>query len=1573
MNVTTAAQPTNRISTLLEEVRRRLVETGTRNRLINVNRDAKRSNSLNIINERADDVFAILRTNGKRMQFHATVTTTPNEDPDDARPAQGDVVLVAEEDATRSEERYTDQLLDAPLTADGLQKRLLRLAQDAKTAEEEQGINILFLAIGFLTWYEDRNSEVRREAPLILLPVQLVRNDKTSTYDIRAREDDVIANLPLQERLKADFGISLPEIDDSEDWIPSDYFDAVRGAIAAQPRWEIDDNGIQLGFFSFSKLLMLRDLDPCNWPTGVLSENELVAKLLEDGFAPEPSLFGPEDRLDEKLLPRDILHVVDADASQTKVIEEVRSGRNLVVQGPPGTGKSQTITNILAAAAHDGKTVLFMAEKMAALQVVHDRMCKVGLSDLCLELHSKNANKRMFTQELAVTINRGNAAPTATDDPEGLRATRDELNRISTLLHARLPDRDYSPYQAMSNIIGLYGRDVAPPQIEIAALNLLGNADRNRIEQDVRNFVAALEKTGPKSSHPFAGTRNHDLQPTDLQRLGQELDSALNAIGDLEADLATISDITGLVTARTLSEAQRHRDLLVGFGNAPSGISDAIATLWPLAKDRRLIEGLAAGDDWQRTRDSLATTFSDAAWDHDASTLRPHLAKGAGSFMARLFGKYRGASGELATILRTDLPNSPSERIALVDRLVDLQRKRKLLAEDEEYLRSKLGDAWRGERTSFSDLNACAAWLSDLANTSPDLDQSAITRTRAAIDDRALDCSRFDKNLESARNLINAPTARLDLALLDQEYTLDSLDLGALTSLFSDMKDGIDRYADWAHLAASEQRLSDAGLAPLLALVEEGKVLPEGIVDEYRYAVAEARWTHARACLPELNSLSQLDRHALVQAFQELEEKRISDVQALIRSKHLQQMPGGAAGEMGFLRGEIAKKRRHHSIRKVMRAAGGMVQRIKPVFLMSPISIAQYLPPGTVEFDLLVIDEASQVRPEDAFGAIARAKQIVVVGDQKQLPPTSFFDRLTDNTPDDEDDEDQVAKTAGAVEMESILTLCEARGLPQSMLEWHYRSRDPSLIAVSNREFYGDNLVLPPSPLQADDGFGLKFRRVPGVYTGRTNTGSGGRPGTNRIEAEEIVREIARHARETPDFSLGIVTFSKTQADMVNEVLELARRSDPVLDAFLREGKREDVFVKNIENVQGDERDVILISVGYGPQEADGRLLSMSFGPVNSEGGERRLNVLFSRSRIRCEIFASFDPGDIDLGRTSKDGPRVLKRFLEYAKSGILDQKIPTGEEADSDFEMDVANVVSSLGYQLDHQVGSAGFRIDIGVRNPDRPGQYIMAVECDGATYHSALWARERDRLRQDVLENLGWTFHRIWSTDWFRRRADEVQRLKTALDAAQREATSGLRLEGSNKHHATAPTDEEATTPRSEPVVLEPAVIRVPAYSAAACVPASSHEPHEIDAAHMARLVAGIVETEGPIHTDVVARRVAHGFGKTKVGSRMLSAVREGLIFARNGGAIRSDGEFWFTPAQLDAVPVRDRSDEQSPVTIAQYIPPMEIRAAAALVEQESGRMETDELARSIARLLGFKRAGPEFQKVIRETLEV
>ena len=1545
------------LDSLLEGIRQKLVEIGTRNRLINVNRKSQRANVLNIINERTEDIFRILRVDGKSMRFWAT-----GSDDDDFDQVGDDLLLAVEEEAF-DESRYVDNKLETPLSAEQQQRRLLRLFRDSKTAEEEQGSSILFLAMGFLSWYESGTSSIPREAPLILLPVDLVRDKKVSSFKLVCRDDDITTNLSLQGRLGTDFGIQLPEIDDSEEWQPSEYFDRVDEVIHDRQGWRVDRDGMQLGFFSFAKILMLRDLEKTEW----LKDSELVENLLQGGgFTQEAPLFRDDENLDKRLDPADIIQVVDADASQTRVIEEVRAGRNLVVQGPPGTGKSQTITNIIAAAVHDGKSVLFMAEKMAALNVVHDRLKKVGLRHLCLELHSHRANKKAVLAEIKSTMSfQSVGVPAST--PDELRRARDKLNEVADMLHQQLPEYGYTPFSVIADISDFMGRGVPPPGTRSENLHKLTDSDRNSCVQDIMEFCETIDRSGIPAEHPFLGVADCDLQPTDIRRLEGDLGNAVMAVDKYLESAGHVSSALSYPAVETLRAGKVLIKLLAHSVFVPQGSASLLRIFLARKGDVALREALNTGSAWRKAVNESGDVFASAAWSAQVDQARAKIAQGVGSFWSRLVGGYRGASREFATLLKTGLPSSPGARLKLVDRLLEIQRLRKELSQDENLLSKVLGEYWRGERTDFASMAAVCQWVEKLSAIDPGIDD----RTAAWLyqnKDKAVEYGKeLTEQLRLAEELITGVIDRLKLDT-GTEASVDGLGLPGLRNRFATMREEHGRYDQWAELVRGSGKLDSAGLSDLREKLEKGNLPSEQAVDEFKYAVAEQRWNYILKQHPELNRGGDLGnkRDQLVAAFRRLEQERIENTRNLVLARHLEQLPGGDIGEMSVIRGEIAKKTRHKPIRRLIGAAGGMMQRIKPVFLMSPISVAQFLPPEKIKFDILVIDEASQVRPEDAIGAMARVGQIVVVGDQKQLPPTTFFSRLTDNDLDEDEEEGAVAK---ATDMESILTLCEARNIRSCMLEWHYRSRDPSLITVSNKEFYDDRLVLIPSPLMGSPDYGLKFRYVEGVYSSRG--AGGGRAGTNRVEAEAIAQELSEHARDNPTVSVGVVAFSKAQSDMISEVLEVRRRDDKHLDGLLREDKKEDVFVKNIENVQGDERDVILISVGYGPNEAGGRLTSMRFGPVNNEGGGRRLNVLFSRARCRCEVFASFHPGDIDLSRTGSDGVRILKRFLNYAKTGKLDERIVTGMGADSPFEEDVARVIASHGYLADPQVGSAGFRIDIGVRHPDKLGKYILAVECDGARYHSALWARERDRLRQDVLEGLGWDFHRIWSTDWFYGREDEIKRLGEALARARKKHAGEPPITGSNNGSPT-PASEPGTPGSQETVVPVPQAITVPAYKKAdieamALEAVRSVESNERESLRMmAEVVTEIVVQEGPIHSDEVARRLATVFS-SKAGANIKSAVIDGLEVAESANSICRQGDFWFTAEQEQKPPVRDRSGETGTILKAEYLSPLEIRTAAKMIKAENGVMAQDEMARAVARLLGFARVGDKLRAAI------
>ena len=464
--------------------------------------------------------------------------------------------------------------------------------------------------------------------------------------------------------------------------------------------------------------------------------------------------------------------------------------------------------------------------------------------------------------------------------------------------------------------------------------------------------------------------------------------------------------------------------------------------------------------------------------------------------------------------------------------------------------------------------------------------------------------------------------------------------------------------------------------------------------------------------------------------------------------------------QLRVLQREIQKRSRHRPIRQLLIDAGGVIQELKPVFMMSPLSIANYLAAGSVNFDLVVFDEASQVRPVDALGALMRAQKAVVVGDSRQLPPTSFFDRVSQSG------EDSIGADEGVTsDIESILGLFIARGAPLRQLRWHYRSRHESLIAVSNREFYDNRLVVFPSPDAGREASGLRFHHLPDTAFDR------GRSATNQHEADAVAHAVMQHAALSPDLSLGVAAFSIGQSQAIQDRLELLRRQDDSCEKFFSSHPEEPFFVKNLENVQGDERDVIFISVGYG-RDTTGRV-GMNFGPINRDGGERRLNVLITRAKQQCHVFANLRADDIDLNRSRAFGVRALKTFLAYAETGMLPGT--ASHEADvavgSPFQRAVARRLEERGYRVSQEFASAEQFIDFAIVDPQSPARYLIGIECDGASYHASLSARDRDRLREEVLRGLGWKLHRIWSTDWFR---DPERELRRAVESIQMASTT-------------------------------------------------------------------------------------------------------------------------------------------------------------------------------------------------------
>jgi very-short-patch-repair endonuclease len=566
----------------------------------------------------------------------------------------------------------------------------------------------------------------------------------------------------------------------------------------------------------------------------------------------------------------------------------------------------------------------------------------------------------------------------------------------------------------------------------------------------------------------------------------------------------------------------------------------------------------------------------------------------------------------------------------------------------------------------------------------------------------------------------------------------------------------------WSHFLRLRIKCKEAALDRLTAMAENRTLEPHELGPAFHFVFYN---TLARSVFAENDELSQVTgvtQEQLRRQFAAADKDSIrlysERVAALIDKRAVpygnQSGPVRGWTEMALITNEINKQKRHIPIRQLILRSANALLALKPCFMMGPLSVAQYLAPGQLKFDLVVMDEASQLKPEDAIGALARGGQVVIVGDPKQLPPTSFFQRVSLDADDDSDDDSRTAVEEG----ESILDVASTLFQPVRRLRWHYRSRHHSLIAFSNSEFYQRNLIIFPSAYHDDPSLGVKHHFISdGMFEN----------GRNPREAAVVVEAVLEHMRQHPTESLGVVTLNFEQRELVEELLDQRLRDDPAAIAYQErmKGGQDTLFVKNLENVQGDERDVIFISTTYGPDARGNQY--QRFGPINSINGHRRLNVLFTRAKKRCVVFSSLDPERIQTTSNSPWGLRALKQYLTFARTGILQQADDGLDQPTNDFERSVGAVLKDNGYEIVPQIGVAGFFIDLGVKHPAKAGVFLLGIECDGAGYHSGRSARDRDRLRQEILENLGWKIHRVWSTDWFKSRNKEIKRLLLTIEA--------------------------------------------------------------------------------------------------------------------------------------------------------------------------------------------------------------
>ena len=1553
------------VQTKLDAARTELLDPGLRNPLINYR--LLKARGIEVIDESPPDIYQILVQNGKAMSFLPT------------RESEEDNVLLFEDDEAENDSaRYTDNKLQTSHSSTELQKRLLNTYYTARTAIEEQGVTTLYLALGMLEWYESESSEESRRAPLILVPVEISRTSVRASFRVQYTEEEIGTNLSLQEKLKSEFGIQLPDLPEADELDQSNiqnYLRAVNKAINGSQRWSVDNSAIALGFFSFAKFLMYRDLDADNWPNNALTEHPILRSVLTDGFQePKSSIDNSVSNIDKHLTPADTYHVVDADSSQALAIHDVSQGRNLVIQGPPGTGKSQTITNLIAAAIAERKRVLFVAEKMAALEVVKRNLDKIGLGDACLELHSHKMNKKTVADELKRTLEIGEPRLTALEGKvASLLKNRNQLNDYCEAINTPIGDSGITPYEAFGELLALERQLEGIELPTVDSRHFQQTASKFRDGRDsTTQLQVHLKRMGIPVNHLFWGSGCKHFLPGDREPLKRATVEARETVMELKNSAEQLAQHLKLSTPNTCEETAETIRTAHRILQAPDLTGIAVQSTEWKTRSSDLEIGLNAGERLSELHNAHDRTLIPEAWEQNVLEIRQML-KTYGNKRWRVFsGKYRRSRNELAGLCSKQLPKDQEAQLLIVEAILEAQRERPHFEKIQELSQKLFGTRWQGHASDWTELREISKYLLALHEsvTNNDLPEAAVIylASNPDIDTLKSLVATVKEHQDNHPRLLKTVIEKIQL---DEKIRFGSNN-GLNSSPFTKQAKTLElweqepeKLQDIVTYNHAVEHLKNEGFVQIAEIAESWPEAGDALSDLLKYAWYNARVEEAMQERSILASFSSEIHQQIVENFKELDHSSLEYNKAEVAYEHWKQRPKyeRSTGQLGILRREFAKKRRHLPIRQLINKAGNAIQAIKPVFMMSPLSVATFIPPNSVEFDLVIFDEASQVKPVDAFGAIIRGKQTIVVGDSKQLPPTSFFDKhIEDDTNTEADTEENLTG-----DTESILGLFTAQNAPERMLRWHYRSRHPSLIAVSNYVFYNNRLIIFPSPDTVKKEVGLVYHHL------KDTTYDRGGSRSNPKEVEIVAKQIMDHARSYRNLTLGVATFSTAQMEAIQNALELLRREDPSCEqTFFNAHPHEPFFVKNLENVQGDERDVIFISIGYG-RDIHGKL-TMNFGPLNKKGGERRLNVLITRARRRCEIFTNLTADDIDPGTTNPPGVVALKRYLKYAETGEYDIPEGTGKPPDSPFEEEVAEALRGIGFQVDHQIGSAGYFIDLGIKDSEHPGRYLLGIECDGATYHSAQSARDRDRLRQQVLEGLGWRIHRIWSTDWFRNPDRELRKTAEAIEAAKTYTPSPDNINTENDERnsdegqgepvtkndtAPPPTSEPKTKSLSEKYRLAELIIST-----------NERYLHKVPLNTMVNWIQRVVEIESPVHLDEVAKRIGSAVGVKKIGNRIRSTIQAAATQAARYKNIEMRGKFLYWTEQKN-IPIRDRSQLPNASRKLELIAPEEIQAAIKQLVVDAFGIEQDDLAREVCKLFGFKTASANMRQHVNRVI--
>lgn len=1223
-----------------------------------------------------------------------------------------------------------------------LNKCLTKMYRSARTSMEENGASTLYLALGLLRWFESKKSEEARYAPIVLVPVDIVRKSASKGYAMRMRDEDAQVNITLLEFLKQNHGIQIyglnPPPMDEHGLDLARIFAMIRHALMELPMWDVVEVGF-IGNFSFSQFVMWNDIHS---NSAFLEKNKIVRSLMSGAVEWDCRIPG-QIETEEAYLP------VTVDASQLRAINMAAAGVSFVLHGPPGTGKSQTITAMIANALTKGKTILFVAEKMAALEVVQRRLASLGIGDFCLELHSNKATKKAVLDQLRRGLEiRSYGTKTDYDKKiRDIRAMRDELDAYAKALHVK---RSFG--KSLRQLIDFY--ETIPEseksvRFEHSYAASLTESDLDDQKQSLERLVAAGRGIGHPHNHPLQAVRQTEYS----QRLKFDLEAVLEeykaALEEFRKETFLFADLMGIPGPATEEEWDCIRNCawsVIAVKEIPTFLRNSQNVDWEFAvpeaffAKQRVFEAKTAG---------FIPNWNENFLRMDMGSYQAKYEQANKKFIGR--GKALAALASEMQAFAHFQVEAEQIPVYLADIML-YQRE----AEEIASARDQLPQEWSRILTLYPAEEALRNYKDEVKRRLQVMALFAEQIRNAEAAGKLESCILQAEKLSAGRKVVEKAEEEAD-RLLDLTFDTEGGDwIEKRLTLCSCILENASSIKDWIVYQQYAAECRKKGLGPVCDAYEGG--LPhEEVMQVYLRSIYRIIILSVIEKEPVLNGFTGIGFNEKIAQFKKLDQEFMDLTREEMLYRLTSQLPTSndsveVSRELNILRRAISSNGRGVSIRTLFEQIPHILAKLSPCMLMSPISVAQYLKAENDLFDIVIFDEASQLPTCKAVGVLARGRNAVIVGDPNQMPPTSFF---AGNTVDEDNLEIE--------DLDSILDDCLALGMPSAYLQWHYRSRHESLIAFSNQEFYENSMFTFPSVNDREKKVTLV--NVDGYF-------DRGKGRVNEAEARAIVSEIRKRYQD-PELTcqtIGVVTFNISQQTLIEDLLLEEYQKDAAFDQWANE-REESLFVKNLENVQGDERDVILFSIAFGP-DADGKL-SLNFGPLNKNGGWKRLNVAVSRARCEMLVFTIMTPDMINLRRTKSKGVESLKNFLEFAQKGRLQgEYIEQGIQEERGIISHICQALTDGGYQYQTEVGHSQFKIDIAVINPYNEEEYLLGIMLDGESYRRSGNTKDREVAQATVLRGLGWELYRIWTMDWWDNRSKVLGRLRQLLEEKKEEA---------------------------------------------------------------------------------------------------------------------------------------------------------------------------------------------------------